>query len=173
VNARSEYLERRRPHYRLSAQTVIDAPLGDVFSFFSRPENLGAITPPGMGFRITSGSGEMAENAAIAYRVRIGPAPVRWLTRIEAWEPNARFVDVQERGPYACWWHEHRFTADGPSRTVMDDTVLYAPPLGVLGRIANRVFIEASLRRIFAFRADAIRLRFGRGDGVRDELLAS
>ena len=43
----------------------------------------------------------------------------------------------------------------------MEDRVLDAPPLGALGRIANRVFVAPALTRIFQYRGDVIRLRFG------------
>ncbi len=155
------YLRTRRPRYELKCRTVIDAPIDEVFAFFSKPENLGAITPPRMGFRITSYSGEMKDGALISYRVRIGPARVRWQTRIEAWQPGKRFIDSQLRGPYHCWWHEHQFSADGPRRTIMEDRVLYTPPLGLLGRIAHFFFIRRQLYDIFAHRAGAIALRFG------------
>ena len=64
----------------------------------------------------------MATGAMIDYRVRVGPLPVRWRTRITTWEPGRRFADLQEKGPYRFWWHEHTFHADGP-RTVMEDRV--------------------------------------------------
>ena len=157
----SAYLDQRRPRYELTARAVVSAPIADVFEFFSRPENLGVITPANMGFLITSISRPMDEGTEIAYRLRVGGVPIKWKTRIDAWEPGRRFVDAQLSGPYHCWWHEHRFIADGPSRTTMEDRVLYTPPLGILGRIANHLFIKHALRDIFTFRSDAIRLRFG------------
>jgi ligand-binding SRPBCC domain-containing protein len=163
VNERSDYLDHRHARYQLTARTVIDAPVEDVFAFFSRAENLGAIMPPGMGFVITESAACMEEGAVIAYRIRLGPLAMSWRSRIERWRPGESFVDVQLSGPYHCWWHEHRFTADGPGRTIMHDRVLYTPPLGILGRIANRLFIAGKLRSIFAYRSDAIRLRFGAG----------
>ena len=51
--------------------------------------------------------------------------------------------------------------------------MLYAPPLGPLGRIANRLMIENELRGIFAFRAEAIELRFGTVRASEMESLAS
>jgi ligand-binding SRPBCC domain-containing protein len=116
-----------------------------------------------MGFQITESPEGMRDGALISYRVRIGPVPIRWQTRIERWSPGEGFVDSQLRGPYHCWWHEHRFVADGPTRTVMEDSVLYTPPLGLLGRIAHFLFIRSELHGIFAHRASAIALRFGRG----------
>ena len=83
-----------------------------------------------------------------------------WRTVIERWEPGALFVDAQHRGPYRAWWHEHHFHADG-DRTIMEDRVYYAPPLGPLGRVAHALFIRRMLASIFAYREAAVRLRFG------------
>ena len=146
--------------YELRARTVIDAPLEDTFAFFSKAANLGVITPAAMQLSIQGQIPPMATGAMIDYRVRVGPLPVRWRTRITTWEPRRRFVDLQEKGPYRLWRHEHMFEADG-LRTVMEDRVYYTPPLGIVGRLANRVFIRATLRKIFQYRGDVIRLRFG------------
>ena len=146
--------------YELRARTVIDASLDQTFAFFSKAANLGVITPAAMSFSILGQVPPMAMGAMIDYRVRVGPLPVRWRTRITTWEPGRRFADLQEKGPYRFWWHEHTFQADGP-RTVMEDRVYYTPPLGLFGRLANRFFIRSTLRKIFQYRGDVIRLRFG------------
>jgi ligand-binding SRPBCC domain-containing protein len=172
--AQAGYLETRRPRFVLTTRSVIEAPIDEVFAFFSKPENLGVVTPPAMGFAITDMPEGMRDGALITYRVRIATVPVKWQTRIEHWQLNEGFVDSQVRGPYHCWWHEHRFFAEGPARTIMEDRVLYTPPLGVLGRIANFLFIRRELKAIFAHRAGVIALRFGRARASeRREVLAT
>lgn len=157
------YLEARKPRYVLEQTTVLDAPLDAVFPFFSRAENLAVLTPPSMSFRIlTPTPVAMQPGAVIDYRIGLGAVPMSWRTVIESWEPGVRFVDAQYRGPYRAWWHEHHFEAAG-ERTVMHDRVYYAPPLGILGRLAHRLFIGRMLRQIFDYRSTAIRLRFGPG----------
>lgn len=163
-----EYVARRRPRYLLEQRTLIAAPRSEVFDFFRRAENLGPMTPPALAFEIlTPTPVEMHEGREIAYRIRLGPAPMRWLTRIGAWDPEERFVDLQLRGPYRAWYHEHRFEARGDA-TLMIDRVWYAPPLGPLGRVAQVVMVGPMLRRIFGHRRGAIELRFGLAEPTGD-----
>ncbi|MCA9563996.1 MAG: SRPBCC family protein, partial [Myxococcales bacterium] len=115
----------------------------------------------GLAFDIqTPGPIEMAVGAVIDYRIKLGPAPMKWRTVIEEHEPGARFVDAQHKGPYKVWWHEHRFEADG-DQAVLSDNVYYKPPFGLLGRIAHVLFIKPMLKRIFSYRQFAMRIRFG------------
>ena len=156
-------LNRHQPagaRYVLSSRTVLESPVAETFPFFSRPENLGLLTPASMQFVILRKPDVMAENAIIDYRIRVAGVPMRWRTRILRWQHNEGFVDMQEAGPYQLWYHEHTFRADGP-HTVMDDRVYYTPPLGILGRIAHALVIRHMLLGIFHYRQDVIRLRFG------------
>ena len=146
--------------HRLSSVTELGVPLEEAFAFFSTPDNLGLLTPKSVGFHIVERSGPPAEGATLDYRIRVGPVPMKWRSRFEAWEAPLRFADVQERGPYRVWWHEHRFEDHGAT-TRMLDTVFYRPPLGPLGTLANRLFISDQLGDIFRQRALAVRLRFG------------
>jgi ligand-binding SRPBCC domain-containing protein len=131
-------------------------PPGEAFAFFSDALNLERITPPWLRFRVTSpGPIEMGPGTLIEYRLRLHLVPVRWLTRIEAWEPGRRFVDAQVRGPYRIWEHTHTFEPDGDG-TLMRDVVRYALPLGPLGELARHAFVRRDLERIFDFRRDAV-----------------
>jgi ligand-binding SRPBCC domain-containing protein len=86
--------------------------------------------------------------------------PLSWRTRIERVTPGLSFVDAQLRGPYRAWFHEHEFVREG-SGTLMIDRVWYAPPFGWLGEIAQVLLVARNLRRIFRFRGQRARLRFG------------
>ncbi|MDX1440285.1 MAG: TIGR01777 family oxidoreductase [Rubricoccaceae bacterium] len=155
----SQYLEKRPPRYALRTDSVIERPVSEVFGFFSNPENLGLITPPAMKFQIVDSKGAVGEGDEIRYRFKVGPVSFSWTTRIETWRENSRFVDVQARGPYACWWHEHQFEEHG-EHTLMRDTVYYSPPAGPLGRLANRLFVADQLKRVFEYRTAVLHRRF-------------
>ena len=143
----------------LTREQVLPGRPQDVFPFFASARNLEAITPPWLGFHVVTPEPiAMAAGTEIAYRLRLHGVPVRWLTRIEAWEPPVRFVDVQLRGPYRLWHHTHEFAPDprDPGRTLMRDTVRYRLPLGPLGALA-RPLVARDLRRIFDHRAERVR----------------
>jgi ligand-binding SRPBCC domain-containing protein len=132
-------------------------PAERAFAFYADALNLEAITPPWLAFRVTTaGPIEMRPGALIEYRLRLHGVPVRWRTRIAAWEPPRRFVDVQLRGPYVLWQHTHTFEPDGPHAVIIRDRVRYALPLGPLGRLAHALFVRRDLERIFDYRERAV-----------------
>ncbi|HET8797477.1 MAG TPA: SRPBCC family protein [Thermoanaerobaculia bacterium] len=147
----------------LERTTRIDAPLAEVFEFFSTPANLGRITPPSMGFRITAGpERRLQEGDRIDYAIRVFGLSMRWTTRITLWREREVFADLQERGPYRYWHHTHTFrAADGGVE--MHDRVEYELPFGFLGRLFGGPIVRRQLDAIFAYRAEAIRNIFGRG----------
>lgn len=124
-------------------------PPKELFGFFADARNLERITPGWLRFEIVGTPPESIESGTlIDYRLRWRGVPLRWRTRIEAWEPPHRFVDRQLRGPYRLWVHEHRFTAvDGG--TVMEDRVDFAAPGGWL---VGRLLVLPDVERIFAHR---------------------
>jgi len=146
--------------YELRAKAVVNAPVDQTFAFFSKAENLGLLTPASMKFSIDGIAPAMQTGSVIDYLIALGPVPVRWRTRIAEWQSGRSFVDIQDEGPYTHWRHRHVFREE-EARTVMDDQVLYTPPFGPFGRLAHWLFVAPALRRIFQYRSDVIRLRFG------------
>lgn len=138
----------------------LQLPVEEAFAFYADARNLEAITPPWLGFRVTTpGEIQMRAGTLIDYRLKLHGFPVRWRTRIEAWDPPHRFVDAQIRGPYSLWEHTHTFEADGPGAVVIADRVRYALPFGPLGALAHAAFVRRDLERIFDYRREAVRER--------------
>jgi len=153
--------------HRLVREQLLGGTLAEVFAFFTDVRNLERITPSWMGFRIlTPQPIELGKDAVIEYSIRLAGVPLRWRTRIVDWETGRRFVDVQERGPYALWEHTHAFrdTAEG---VLMHDEVRYALPFGPLGAVAHRVAVRSSLERIFDYRRQVLAALFPLGEERR------
>jgi ligand-binding SRPBCC domain-containing protein len=129
----------------------------EVFAFFADAANLDAITPPWMRFRtITPGPIEMRAGTLIDHRLRIHGVPIRWQSKITAWEPPARFVDEQVRGPYRVWVHEHLFE-ERDGGTVVRDRVRYAAPFDFL---THRFLVRPDVERIFRYRTECLKRHF-------------
>ena len=136
-----------------TAEQLVPLPREPVFTFFSEPHNLEAITPPWLGFRIVGQSTEkIEEGTELTYRLRIHGLPVTWRSRIHEWRPNERFVDVQLKGPYAKWRHTHSFHDRG-AKTLIRDRVLYRLPLGSLGHWVGGRIVASDVKKVFEYRA--------------------
>ena len=147
--------------YTLHRELEVSKPPGAVFDFFAKAENLEALTPPWLHFRIlTPLPIEMKAGATIAYKLRVRGFPVSWLTEIVEWNPPFEFIDVQTEGPYKLWRHTHRFR-EVPGGTRIEDEVRYALPLGPLGTLAHRIQVAGDLAKIFNYRAEQIKILLG------------
>jgi uncharacterized protein YbjT (DUF2867 family)/ligand-binding SRPBCC domain-containing protein len=144
------------PKHTLISTQVVPTGLDRVWPFFSDPRNLGRITPRGMDFVIGTPDVAIASGTTIDYTIRpfLG-IRMAWRTLIDQVEAPHTFRDIQLKGPYRSWVHEHRFTAvQGGVR--MDDQVDYELPFGALGGLAHRSLVRAKLEHIFRFRATAV-----------------
>jgi uncharacterized protein (TIGR01777 family) len=156
------YLSAHPPRWELRSALDVAAPVETVFAWFSRPENLPMVTPPASALALHTPSPiEMREGTDIDYELPIAGVRAEWRTHVVAWDPPRSFVDVATKGPFRCWWHEHRFepTASG---THIRDRVLFSAPLGPLGRVAEAAWVRPMLQRLFLYRRNAIRQRFAR-----------
>lgn len=144
--------------YRLTRKQILPISLEAAWDFFSSPANLPKITPKHMGFKMMymSGGQKMYPGQIIQYIVHGLPGiPMDWITEItHVQEPNY-FVDEQRFGPYALWHHQHHFK-EVAGGVEMIDEVNYAIPLGLLGRMANWLFVEREVNRIFDHRYQAL-----------------
>ena len=144
----------------LQTELWLPRPRSEVFPFFADARNLQEITPPWLSFEVlTRGPLEMREGLLIDYRLRIHGFPVRWQTRIEVWEPPHRFVDLQLRGPYRLWRHEHTFE-EKDGGTLCRDMVQYAAPGGPFRGLIERWLVRPDVDRIFRYRADTLKWLF-------------
>jgi len=144
--------------YQLRKEQLVNTSIENLWDFISSPVNLKKITPPYMGFDITSEKlpNKIYEGMIISYQVKplLGIKTI-WVTEITHVKENQYFVDEQRVGPYTLWHHQHIIQQQG-EKVLMTDIVSYQPPFGFFGAIANKLFIEKKLNEIFDFRTKVI-----------------
>jgi ligand-binding SRPBCC domain-containing protein len=96
-------------------------------------------------------SGMMNLHDEVTWEARHFGVRQRLTSRITAMERPRLFVDEMQRGAFKSWHHTHLFEPleDG---TLMIDTAVYSSPLGLLGHIAERLFLQRYMTRLLQVR---------------------
>jgi ligand-binding SRPBCC domain-containing protein len=76
----------------------------------------------------------------------------RLTSRITFFDRPRMFEDVMVRGTFRSFTHTHEFRPIAGG-TLMVDTFRYASPLGPLGVLADKLFLERYMRRLLTDRA--------------------
>ena len=138
--------------YVYTYKTIINAPIEDVWSFFSTATNLPEITPfPKV--EVISDPRTLAGNK-IEMKLGYAGCYVNWISLIEdVQEPN-QFVDkaINLPFPFAEWRHLHRFNSNG-NATIMEDQIF-------VRSILPSVLLKPLLNSMFKGRERAICLYF-------------
>ncbi|MGE5519986.1 MAG: SRPBCC family protein [Candidatus Dadabacteria bacterium] len=146
----------------LEREQLIKAPLKEVWQFFSLPDNLDVITPKDLDLKIVECPDvqEIYPGMLIRYTVRpLLRLPFSWTTEIRAVKPLQSFTDVQIKGPYRKWEHQHTFIPINDC-VLMKDRVLYAIPFDAVSGLINKWIVEKKLDQIFDYRKEVINKLF-------------
>ena len=157
--------------YTLHRTIKLDCTQLKAWSFISRPQNLNLITPSDMNFQMVSTPpDEMVNGLLLEYKVNIPVlGPTRWVSEIKHIDEGRSFVDEQRFGPYAFWYHYHVLEPVGRS-VQMTDEIHYQVPYGLIGTLANQLFVRRTLDRIFDYREKILpRLLGSREENVSTE----
>ncbi|HEX8652116.1 MAG TPA: SRPBCC family protein [Pyrinomonadaceae bacterium] len=100
-------------------------------------------------------------------------------SRITAFDRPRMFVDEMQRGAFKHWRHTHLFEEQDDGTLMIDDAD-YASPLGLLGRIFDKLLLESHMTRLLITRNNHIKkvaeerarlmAREGVAGGVPDKL---
>lgn len=143
-------------HY-LRREQFIAAPPATVWAYFATPKNLNELTPPSVRFQII-GQVPTTMYAGQMITYRISPLPglwLNWITEISDVQAGLSFVDIQRKGPYKLWHHEHRFVPEADGVRMFDE-VTYAVGWGPAGWLAEKLWVKRQLKQIFDYRAKQV-----------------
>lgn len=117
-----------------------------------------------MAFTVTSAISEqekMYPGMIITYKVSpVAGIKLDWMTEITQVEEFRYFIDEQRFGPYKFWHHQHHFK-EIAGGVEMNDILTYGLPMGIFGKIANRIFVAGKVQEIFRYREKKVTELFG------------
>ena len=102
----------------------------------------------------TTGLIEMGEE--VTWRARHFGVIQHFRSKITAFEPPSYLQDSMQQGAFTSFVHDHYFaTRDGG--TTMTDVLEFSAPLGILGRVVEKIVLRRYLHRLLASRALVIK----------------
>lgn len=150
--------------FTLRSEIALPINIQEAWTFFSDPKNLQVITPPKMGFNITSKHLPDSMHPGMIITYKVSPLlgiKLTWVTEITHVLEERMFVDEQRFGPYIFWHHQHYFESiQGGTRCT--DLVHYAVPGWFLAPLVNTVLVQRELDGIFKFREKKLFELFGK-----------
>jgi len=140
--------------YQLKTTQKLPISIETAWDFFSNPSNLSKITPQWLNFEVrTELPKKMYAGMIVTYFVRpLLNIPQTWVTEITHVNQPNYFVDEQRFGPYKMWHHEHLFSDTKDGGVEMTDIISYVVPIGLLGRLMNKLIIAKKINEIFNYR---------------------
>jgi ligand-binding SRPBCC domain-containing protein len=123
-------------------ETFIDAPMERVFDLSCSVE-LHKVSAKGTHEEAIAGrtTGLVELNDFVTWRAKHLGVYQKLTVKIIAMDRPRSFVDTMLKGAFAYMKHTHLFEVSG-SGTLMTDVFEYKSPLGMLGRMADRLFLK-------------------------------
>lgn len=133
--------------------TELDHSPQAVHDWHARPGAVHRLVPPFDPVTVLQEPTGLETGTTTVFRVKVGPLPRRFVAEhVDHAEPGG-WTDVQRKGPFGFWRHEHRFEPlDGGARTRMVDDVEWRMPFGVLGRLFAQGAGHRLTQRMFGHR---------------------
>jgi len=138
-------------------ETFVDAPVERVFDL-SRSVELHKLSTKGTHEEAIAGktAGLVELNDFITWRAKHLGFFQRLTVQIIAMDRPRSFVDTLLKGAFAYMKHTHIFERSG-SGTLMTDVFEYKSPLGVLGRMADNLFLKNYMTKFLINRNQEIK----------------
>jgi len=142
---------------RIEVVTVVNAPAERCFDL-ARSVDLHVRSAAGTGERVVAGpkTGLLGAGVQITWRARHFGVWQTLTSRISVFDRPRSFRDSLVEGAFAWLNHDHVFEPVG-SGTRMTDLFEYGAPLGVLGRLAETLVLNAYLKGFLTKRATEIK----------------
>ncbi|HMO52122.1 MAG TPA: SRPBCC family protein [Kiritimatiellia bacterium] len=131
-----------------------------LFAWHEAPEAFSRLMPHGEPVHVLHHDGRITNGARAVLQVGYWPFRLRWELMHENYQHGRQFCDVQTRGPFRYYRHEHVFLPVDENNCELMDRITFVMPLGIVGYTLGRWLIMAKFRRLFDFRHRVTRQAF-------------
>ncbi len=145
-------------------ETFINAPPETCFDMM-RDIGIHTQTTKQTGERVVAGvaEGKMGLGQTVTFEGRHFGIRQRFMVEVVEFERPRLFVDEMLRGAFKSFRHVHEFFPHHAG-TLMRDTLTWVSPLGILGRIADKLLIERHMIDLVSTRNARLKKLAERGE---------
>jgi len=142
---------------KIELLTEINAPIEKVFDL-SRSIDLHMESTKQTGERAIAGktNGLIGLGETVTWRAKHFGIWQTLTSKIVEFEPPNLFVDEMVSGAFKGFRHEHNFITSG-DQTIMKDIFEFESPLGILGRIFNKLILTPYMTKLLVERNKVIK----------------
>jgi ligand-binding SRPBCC domain-containing protein len=133
-------------------QSHFDVSAEKLFEWHAQTDALERLTPPWEKLEIIDPAPSLANGSRGAFRIYVGPFPIRWSFEHRDFQAGRQFRDVMIHGPFHRWEHTHRFIPDGRGACWLEDRIEYELPFGWIGHALGGWFTRRKLESLFEYR---------------------
>jgi ligand-binding SRPBCC domain-containing protein len=151
---------------RLEFTCDVRASLDEVWEFHETVECLLILTPPAFRVELIGKHGPPKKGVRYPMKIQARGMVFHWTAEYVHFDPPNGFTDRQATGPFRFWEHQHIFETK-PGGVRICDVLVYEPPFGVFGRIADWLFIQRDLKNMFRYRYSVTKDRLERAAGQK------
>lgn len=132
--------------------TIINAPVERCFDL-ARDIDIHVASTAHTGERAIAGrtSGLIELGETVTWRAKHFGIWQNLTSKITDFDAPNFFADEMVAGAFKSFRHEHYFTGDD-KQTVMRDVFMFESPLGLLGKLANRLFLKRYMTELLVKR---------------------
>ena len=130
----------RRSELPHSAETL--------YAYHCNPGAFGRLTPPWESVKVREADAGIKEGDVRHLKIGPGPLALPWRAVHKEFVEGRQFVDVQDKGPFRYWRHEHTFEPLGEAQAALRDRIEYEFPL----KLPVNFLLKERLEKTFLYR---------------------
>jgi ligand-binding SRPBCC domain-containing protein len=147
------------PHFE--TRITIPKSREEVFDFLIRTSNLMEMIPPDSGMRMISAPEIIERGSRIELHMSAFGQSLNIVHEVTELVPPARITEVQIKGLFKSFIHEHVVEEESNGQVVAIDRIEFEPPGGLLGFLVTKQRIIDQFESLFAHRHRQMRKNLG------------
>lgn len=133
-------------------RSTLPASAAAVFAWHKREGAIHRLTPPWQDVTVLRKDPSIDNESRTYLQIKKGPLRFNWIAEHCDYIEGKQFSDVQVKGPFAYWKHQHLIHSGDSSHSDLEETISYRLPGGVVGNAVLGSYSHRQIEQMLAYR---------------------